>query len=74
MSNRDINIFSLLQKQTDDDFSDNDSAIETEESLQFGNYADASTKNRAPAHDLSGISLNVLNDNNKVWISKHSFG
>ena len=64
----------MLQKQTDDDFSDNDSAIDTEENLQFTNYEHDS--NQAAAHDLSGISLNVLNENYNVKVrlsSMHSF-
>ena len=64
----------MLQKQTDDDFSDNDSAIDTEENLQFTNYEHDSTQ--AAAHDLSGISLNVLNENYNVKVrlsSMHSF-
>jgi len=46
-------LFSLIHPESEENFNDGDSAIETEDSLQ---YLHSDT---AHAHDLSGISLNV---------------
>ncbi|XP_066910570.1 ATP-binding cassette sub-family C member 4-like [Clytia hemisphaerica] len=71
LTNRGVNFVSLLHPQTDDGFSDGDSAIDTEDGWHYS--LDEETPLRPPsAHDLHGISLNVDNCES-ARTSKRSF-